>query len=314
MSLNFRFLPRRASASKDGWLVVAPRGERVDLAHGVRREGRLHEVTLLESYATGGNLAGALKRLSKEKGLGAYRCSALLQPSDYQILQVEAPNVPPAELRDALRWQVKDMLSFPVEEATLDVLEIPGQHGSGRPRQVMVIVAHNGLLSPIVGAFHHAGLNLEAVDIPDIGQRNLAALVEYEGRATAALTFDQEGGLLTITSQGELYVGRRVDVTWQALAAAETERRDQLFDRIVLEVQRTLDTFDRQYSYVPIGSLMLMAVPEAESLQAALAPNVYVPVEIMDLSRVLDFPAIPELRVIERQAQCLKLIGATLRQ
>lgn len=314
LSFSLPFLTKSSAPRVEGWLAVAPRADRVDLAHVMPRPGGLPELVLLESYATGGDLGGALARLRKERRLAGYRCTALLGSGDYQILQVEAPNVPDTELRDALRWQIKDMLAYPVEEATLDVLEIPGQQGSGRPRQVMAVVASNAVLAPVIGAFHQAGLNLEAIDIPDVGQRNIAALAEQDGRALAALAFDGDGGLLTITAKGELYVSRRIDVTWQALAAATDERREQLFERIVLEVQRTLDTFDRQYSYVPMGGLLLLAVPEAETLRAALAPNVYVPVEVMDLSAALDFPKVPELRVTERQAQCLKLIGAALRQ
>jgi len=283
------------------------------MAH-VRSNGQGRpEVTLLESYATGGNLAGVLTRLRKEKKLQAYRCSLMLAGGAYQVLQVEAPAVPVEEMREALRWRIKDMLDYPVEGASLDVLQIPGQEGSGRPQQVLVVVAANTVLSPLAVAFDAAGLNLSAIDIPDMGQRNIASLAERDGRAVALLTFDTSGGLLTVSFQGELFVSRRIDVSRQALENAEGERRDQLFDRVVLEVQRTLDTFDRQYSFVPMGQLLLAAVPGADALREALAPNVYVPVEPLDLSSVLDFPAIPELRHPERQAQCLKLLGASLR-
>lgn len=269
---------------------------------------------MLESYQAGGDLAGALLRLRREKSLQAYRCVALLGPGQYQVQQVEAPAVPAVELREALRWKVKDMVDYPVEEASLDVLEIPGQQGSGRPLQVMAVMASNAVLSPIVSAFHQAGLALEAIDIPDLGQRNIATLAERDGRALAMLSFDDAGGLLTVSFQGELYVARRIDIARQALDGASDERREQLFERIVLEVQRTLDTFDRQYSYIPMGHLALVGVPAGDALGEALAPNVYIPVEALDLASVLDFPAIPELRGPERQAQCLKLLGAALRQ
>lgn len=313
-SLSLSFLRSRSGPLAEGWLAVSCHPGRIDLAHLRRSPGRTPEVTLLESYQTEGDLGEALLRLRKEKRLQSYRCVALLAPGDYQVQQVEAPAVPVAEMREALRWKVKDMIDYPVEEATLDMLEIPGQPGSGRPQQVMAVMASNGVLSPLIAAFHHAGLALEAIDIPDLGQRNISTLVEREGRALAMLAFDEDGGLLTVSFHGELYVARRIDITRQALDGASDERREQLFERVVLEVQRTLDTFDRQYSYIPMGHLALVGVPAGDALREALTPNVYIPVEALDLASILDFPAIPELRNPERQAQCLKLLGAALRQ
>lgn len=301
------------AARSGGWLAFHCLADRVDLARVHTASGAAPEVALLESYATGGDLRGALLRLRKEKRLQGYRCTVMLHPGDYQVLQVEAPAVPAEEIREALRWRIKDMLDYPVEQASLDVLEIPGQQGGGRSQLVLAVVAANTVVAPLALAFREAGLNLEAIDIPDMGQRNIANLVERDSRAVALLTFDDEGGLLTVSFQGELFVSRRIDVSRQSLENAVDERRDQLFDRVVLEVQRTLDTFDRQYSFIPMGHLLLAAVPGSGALREALTPNVYVPVEELDISSILNFPAIPELRHPERQAQCLKLLGAAMR-
>lgn len=313
ISLSAPSISSASAKRSDGWLAINCLKDRVDLAHVQQAPGQMPEVVLLESYATGGDLQGALQRLRKEKRLHSHRCVVMLNSGDFQVLQVEAPSVPLDERRQALRWQIKDMLDYPVDAATLDVLDVPGQQGSGRAQQVLVVVAANAVLSPLAAAVVGAGLKLEAIDVPDMGQRNIAALLEKDNRAVALLTFDDDGGLLTVSAQGELYVSRRIDVSRQALEGAADERREQLFDRIVLEVQRTLDTFDRQYSFVPMGQLWLAQVPGGESLKAALTPNVYVPVETLNLGSVLHFPGIPELRHPERQAQCLKLLGCAMR-
>ena len=94
---------------------------------------------------------------------------------------------------------------------------------------------------------------------------------------------------------------------------ADAERRNQNFERIALELQRSLDHFDRQFNYVPVSKLLLAPLPEDIGLQQYLATNIYVPVETMDLAAVMDFPAVPELKQAARQAQCLAAIGAALR-
>ena len=70
--------------------------------------------------------------------------------------------------------------------------------------------------------------------------------------------------------------------------------------------QRRHHRTDRLYTLVtPIAG-----VPEFFDY---LRGNLYVPIEPLDLAQVMDFPAIPELKNSARQAQCLHIIGAALR-
>jgi MSHA biogenesis protein MshI len=59
--------------------------------------------------------------------------------------------------------------------------------------------------------------------------------------------------------------------------------------------------------------MTIATCPVVPELQSYLAENLYVPVQAMDLATVCDFPSIPELRDLARQAQCLPAIGAALR-
>jgi MSHA biogenesis protein MshI len=119
--------------------------------------------------------------------------------------------------------------------------------------------------------------------------------------------------MLTLTFHGELIALRRVEVSAAQLTEGNDERRAQVIERLVLELQRSLDNFDRQYSYIPVSKLMVAAYPPVENLAAALGENLYVPVHEMDLAQVMDFPAVPELRALPHQAMSLLAIGAALR-
>lgn len=92
---------------------------------------------------------------------------------------------------------------------------------------------------------------LAAIDLPEISQRNLAALFEQDGRGLATLVFDDDEGLLTFTVGGELLVARHVEITARQLTTADDDRRGILFERIALDIQRSLDNFDRTYSAIP---------------------------------------------------------------
>jgi MSHA biogenesis protein MshI len=127
------------------------------------------------------------------------------------------------------------------------------------------------------------------------------------------LAFFEKDGLLTFTRGGELYLARRIEVTVSQVIDTDADRRNQVFERIALELQRSLDNFDRNYHYVPIAKLLIAPLPQECGLLEYLAPNLSVPVESIDLGSVLDFPAIPDLKHPSRQSQCFEAIGAALR-
>ena len=89
---------------------------------------------------------------------------------------------------------------------------------------------------------------------------------------------------------------------------------DARYDRVALELQRSLDNFDRQFRNVAVSRLIVSQVPDGARLVEYLGANLAVPVGMLDLERVVDFPGVPELRDPLRQSQCLQLIGAAMRE
>jgi MSHA biogenesis protein MshI len=146
-----------------------------------------------------------------------------------------------------------------------------------------------------------------------MAQRNIAALFEDEGRGLALLAFDENGGMLTFTGSGELYLARRIEISLGQLQDADEGLRRQAFDRLELEVQRSLDYFDRQSNHITVKR-MLVAVPRAVGLVDVLQENMDVDVERLDLSQVLDLTEAPELASDEAQADAFYALGAALRQ
>ncbi len=268
-----------------------------------------------DSFRKEGADTATLARLRKEFDLGRCRCTTLLKNGDYQMLQIEAPSVAPEEFKQAATWKVKDLIDYPVERAAIEVLTIPGgSAGSGgRPGSMFAVAARDETVRQRINLFESAEIPLEAIDIPELAQRNVSALLETEGRALGMLGFDSQGGLLTITLGGELLLSRYLDVTLQHLTDATEERRLQLLERVGLELQRSLDFFDRQPNSVVVSKLLVQALPPGSGMLEYLASNLSVPVEVLDLESVLDFSRVPALRDPQRQGQCLQVLGAALR-
>jgi MSHA biogenesis protein MshI len=299
-----------------GWLSIVPGDEGTRAAHITRLDGAAPVVEWVASFplikAAGDK---PLERLAREAHANRYACTTLLAPDEYQLLSVEAPTVPAEELKTAIRWRLKDMLDFHVDDATIDVFDVPlDKDAPVRTRSMYAVAARNQIIQQRQEMFAKAKIELKAIDIPDLAQRNISALLEPPGRGLGMLSFDEHGGLLTVTYKGELYLARRLDVTLPQLSSASGDEKLALYDKITLELQRSLDHFDRQYHFITVAKMLLAPMGEENApLQASLKENVYTPVDLFDLDRVFDLSKVPDLKSSAMQQHYFFTLGAALR-
>ncbi|GAB3451997.1 hypothetical protein GCM10027321_00140 [Massilia terrae] len=297
---------------QDSWLSLAIVRDGIAAASIAR--GGARPVVQRAQFFAGFPDAQALDRAGKELRANAFRITTLLGAGEYQLLAVDAPNVPADEMKTAVRWRLKDLLDFPVNDATIDVLDISADPNAAvRPQRTMfVVAARNAVVAARQKLFGEAKVGLSVIDIPEMAQRNIAAMLEPEGRGLAMLTLGDDGGLLTVTYGAELYLSRRIDISLASLADADDERRHQAFDRITLELQRSLDNFERQFSFVSVSRLVV-GPSEAPDLANYLSSNLYMPVDVLDLATLFDFSQTPELQKNSIQQKFLLPLGAALR-
>lgn len=240
-----------------GWLAVELDEKNVHVAH-VLPDGRRPSVAFAETREWNPTEPKSLEKIAREFGARRFRCTTLLKPAEYQILLVEAPAVKRDELKPALRWRIKDLLDYHVDDATLDVLDVPLPGSAAqRTHYMYAVAARNETVRATVERFQSAGFPLAVIDIPETAQRNVAALYEKDERGVVALTFDAHGMLLTVNFAGELYLSRRLDISQEQLVAAIGEEAVQLRDRVLVETQRSLDHCERTYNFFSLGRVVL---------------------------------------------------------
>lgn len=298
-----------------GFLTLVWQQEGLAVAHSRPGADGRPVVTVCGHVAASPENPASLAQAAKQMHMGRYRVSVVLSPQEYQLLVVDAPGVPPEELKAAVRWRVKDMLDYHIDDATLDVLDIPPDpENPARGHSLYVVAARNEVIRRHVSACEQAGIPLEVIDIPEMASRNIANLVAQPGRGVGMLSFDEQGGLLTVSHGGELYLSRRLDITWRELSEAEGSLREGLFERITLELQRSLDYVERQFRFVTVGQLWLAPLPGVAALREHLAANLYQPVAVLDLNTLFDFSRVPALKEPENHGRFFLPLGATLRQ
>ncbi|TSA50735.1 MAG: agglutinin biogenesis protein MshI [Nitrosomonadales bacterium] len=280
----------------------------------VRGGGKPQLVTCI-THPLPDNTPEGWKILARDLHLSRTSTLMLLAPSEYQLIQVDAPSVPESEIKAAVRWKLKDILNFPLEQATVDVINIPtDQNAPGRARFVYAVAARNEVIKRCVDNSQAAGVDLEVIDIPEMAQRNIATFLEESGRGVALLTFNDDGGLLTFTAGGELYHARQIELTAPQFVVEDAAQRQRNFERLGLVLQRSFDSFERQLNYITLARLVLGPMLGQSALEEYLRANLDIPVVSLDLTEVVNFAAVKGLNDPAMQAQCLHAIGAALRE
>lgn len=299
-------------ARRPGWLAVSIQPGSLSFAHAIAGPGGKSAVTRCGTR----NLDKAVNnadRVAKELALDRYQCAALLPSSDYQVMLVDAPNVPQAELKTAVRWKLKDMLDYRLDEATVDMLDIPPDAtGGSRGHWVYAVAARNEIIRQCIQRFDDARIPLAVIDIVETAQRNVAALFETPERGLAFLYVAEGYALLTINYRRELYLARRIDVGMESFMGDDEAAREDALSRIGLELHRSFDHFDRQFPFVGVAKLLLGPEPKETGLAAYLSQNLDFPVEHARLSDVLTFGA--DATVDQEAAwRLFPVVGAALR-
>ena len=280
-----RFFGRRR-VREPGWLAVSLQPGAIHFAHGVSEPGKKGAI---RSWGTRSldDSPKDFERVTKELGVERHQCLTILPASDYQLLLIDAPNVPAGELKAAVRWRLKDMLDYHADDATIDVLDIPVPTGAARGHSMYAVAAKNEVIERTIERFAAAAVPLSVIDIGETAQRNIAALYELPERAVGMLYLFPRQALLTVSFHGELYLARRIDAGADQLG--EGPQSGEASNRILLELQRSLDHLDRQFPFLTMAKLLLAPEPRESGLAAHLSANLGLPVERARLGDVLDF-------------------------
>lgn len=280
---------------------IAPLGAQTAFAvvrGNVRGRPVLEHCALLERTAPG---TAALDARLRTPALARAPVSSVLDTEEYRLLTIEAPDVPPAEMRAAVRWRLRETVDFPIEEAIVDVFDVPPETRRTQGRMMYAVATRRTVVDAHAAAL--AGWpGFDAIDIPELCLRNLAALLPGAAGGVTLLHVAARAILLVIVRGTTLYLARRM----------ERRAGNEEAAAVALELQRSLDYYERTYDQPPITEAFVSApAGESAGFAAALARETGLRVIPLVLGDHLECPQDIPAAV---QAECTLAVAAALRQ
>lgn len=265
------------------------------------------------SGAASTDIAPALKALlEKLRATRASTC-AVIDGDEYQIVQVEAPEVLPSEMRAAIRWKLRDAINFSVDEAAVDIFETPEPIRRTQNKMLFAVAARDSAIQRVSSTLKPVARGFNAIDIPELCLRNLSALLPQDTKGVAMLAVNDGFAQLVITRQGVMYLTRRIDTGRGGFNPHAAKKDDQVIDAgaLALELQRSLDYYESHYDQTPIGDLVIAPATErVQRLATDLKNETSLRIAVLDARELFNVYKPGELIT---DWPCLMALGAALR-
>lgn len=192
-----------------------------------------------------------LKRRVSDLKLKGFATNVVLPVADYNLLLVEAPKVPSEELVEAMRWKVKDLLPYPLEECLIELFHLPAGSTKGRT-MLYVVAARLTDIQEVIDLIEGADLKLNSIDIQELALRNLVESQMDTSQGVGLVHLEQNRGLLILIQAGDVYLSRKFDIDYNAGLFDELPE-----SQLLLELQRSLDYYERQMGQRPPKNILL---------------------------------------------------------
>lgn len=282
----------RRKVQAPGLTGLAMGDQHFTLAHVTRqRDQILLDQCIQVEVRNPQQLREALSTQVTQMNLQGSSCNAVLGARDYNLYLVEAPNVEPDEMRAAVRWKIKDLIDIPAEEAVIDIFPVPEDAFQGRNAMLYVVAAVKSRVEQLIELCQRAELELAAIDIPEMVMRNITTKFASDDNSLAFISLKSNGSTMNITRQGNLYLARKIN-TQLGPNVMDSLEWEPLRDRLVLEIQRSLDYYESQMAQTPVSRIMVAPRgADTEALVASLNEAISVPVQVLDYAGQLESAA-----------------------
>jgi MSHA biogenesis protein MshI len=209
------------------------------------------------------------------------QCQLVLSIGQYQIIQTDKPDVPENEIIGALKWQIKDQVTYSPEDMVLDYFYAPKQPDG--TEKLYVICASLSILKPLVDHLINDDITLTTITVEEFA---FARLLPFSDDAQLMLCQQPDEEIfILIVKQGRICFHRRLRGFAQIANKSEEELAFGTIDSLSLEIQKSTDYFERQLKQSVIKSIkVILPISTENHLIKKLAENTHIKVSSLVLA------------------------------
>ncbi|MEO5340968.1 MAG: hypothetical protein H7837_10725 [Magnetococcus sp. MYC-9] len=306
-----KMLQRQALSNWQGGVCWSDEGIALASVQGMHEEEgtpRIRTCLWTPWEGPAGN-APLLHTLASSHGLLKTPFNFCLDMDSYDLFPNEAADVGKEELASAMKWIVRDRLSFSVDEAVVDCFFIPDPIRLQQQRRVYVVATRKSVIQEHLNLLRPARLRLQAIEVTELALNNIMAYLPESQEGVALLYYPpgKEAGCLMVARDGHLYFTRRMRTVGTEPTLFGADPLDALAD----EVQRALDFVTATFTQAPVTALYLLAPTESDPvLREPLARRLNVRLKRLRMENFLDSNLAMEDADFLR---CLPALGEALR-
>ena len=205
----------------------------------------------------------ALEQIVNSCNAKGANCIAALSPQYVNIIHLETPKVENDELVSAIRWQLRDKIDFDPQLAAIAFINMPGARQEVST-YINAIAVNQQIIKEKIALIKPSGLNLSKIDITELAIKNFALSINQDsGSGLAIIHLFLGQGVLQIIHNNQLYMTRRLGVGRDSFKIDPMNEMDperqkkRVMDKLVLEIQRSLDYYESHFKNPPIQSVAL---------------------------------------------------------
>ncbi|MEY3182523.1 MAG: hypothetical protein RLZ35_508 [Pseudomonadota bacterium] len=171
----------------------------------------------------------ALQSFVEKHALETMACHAIIELQDYKVTLLDAPPVSDNELIPSVRWMLKDVINYPLDEACVDIFHVPLARARDNAKLIYAVVTPLKVMIGIENIIKNSGLSLHSLGIPELALKNTLSFFKYVKHGSLLIYLHNNMGKLIIMDEKYIHMIRNIDL------------RDNPSETLILEIQRYLD-------------------------------------------------------------------------
>lgn len=200
----------------------------------------------------------------------------ILGASWYQILHCDKPKVENNELKDAIAWAVKDMVSVQVENLVMDYFEVP----ISALAKINIVVTDKQALYALVSNLFNKGFKVSSISIEEMAIAN--ADVENSNAKLVISKYPKQDVSLQIIKNGCIYLERRIKGFADLDEIDFNQLPNDYLEKLNDEIVRSLNFYQSQLRQESVQFIEVLISPiNRESLKQFISAYFSIPVKTL---------------------------------